>query len=41
VLAFKFERLEEKETKQKKGGDLQTVPGTAALFIHRYIDGEL
>jgi hypothetical protein len=34
MLAFKFERLEEKE---KRGGDLQT----AALFIHRYSDDEL
>jgi len=38
MLAFKFERLEEKE---KKVGIWKTIPGTAALFIHRYIDDEL
>jgi hypothetical protein len=26
---------------KKKSGDLQTIQGSAALFIHRYIDGEL
>jgi len=40
MLAFKFERLEEKGGK-KKVGICKTIPGTAALFILRYIDDEM
>ena len=41
MFALKFERLEEKDERKDRWGDLQTIPRTGALFIQRDIDDEL